>query len=87
MLRKFYLRLLGYKIHVPFVHPLQHRARKLEGQKRAYLDAQIAKHRDLEHARRERCYSHPAVKALGSMDGFIGYAEMAVDRAFYNAGL
>lgn len=92
MLRRFYLRLLGYKVHVPYIHPLQPRARAVSDSKRNYLQLQIAKHRDLEHNRRldsqpERCYSQPGIAALGSMDGFIAHTELVVDRRGYEAGL
>ncbi len=92
MLRKAYLRLRGYKIHVPFTHPLQDRAHRLQGRRRAYLDAQIAKYREHFHAKRAVVQPKPDYR-VGSMDvekrlnRTIEGCWLAVDRAFYRAGL
>lgn len=91
-LYRLWMSLRGYREHVPYIHPLQSRARSVSDSKRNYLQLQIAKHRDLEHNRRleaqpERCYSHPGIAALGSMDGFIAHTELVVDQRGYDIGL
>jgi hypothetical protein len=96
MIRKFYLRLLGYRELQP--HPLKPLAINLNDAKRNYLQLQIAKHRDLEQARLER-ESRNAATAMQvakvveengveeRLSSVITEFEMAVDRVMYKHGL
>lgn len=96
MLRKFYLRLLGYREYKPFRHPLADRTAKpgrdpLEVERRktkqAVLQAHIDAARERRDAETEWKQELAAKKTERRLNSMIEEFEMVVDRRGYEAGI